>query len=53
MNTLYFQLGLIVGLQLSCLVVVILFLFYGHKAKRHIRKYLNEWERKEREKREL
>lgn len=52
-ETMFLLLGLIAGLQISCLMIVGLFFFYGHKTKKHVRRYLNDWERREREKRGL
>jgi hypothetical protein len=44
-----FTLGLIAGLQLACLMLVLVFFWYGHKAKRRIRRYLMDYERRKRE----
>ena len=44
-----FTLGLIAGLQIASMLLVLVFFWYGHKAKRRIRKYLMEYENRKRE----
>lgn len=40
--------GVIIGLLLAVIMIVLFFFFYGHKTKKHVKRYLMEWERKKR-----
>jgi len=50
MGGIYFALGVITGLVVACLLTWMGFFLYGHKAKRHIRRGLMDWERRHKEK---
>lgn len=53
MNWVSFELGLIVGLQISCILLTIAFLAKRFQARRWIRQSLDDYEIKERKKRGL
>lgn len=42
--------GIAIGLQIACLIFIAFFLFYGTRAKRSIRKYLQKYEAEEKSK---